>query len=572
MSKETAPKERNVPYHVYPRPAFRRDSFLCLNGKWDLSVEKNGAIEPLGKILVPFPPESPASGIERITKKGEVLHYSRTFSLPSGFRKDRILLHFGAADQRATVFVNGKEVCSHEGGYLPFGADVTDLLSPEENTLSVIVTDPLDKALPYGKQSKKPGGMWYTSVSGIWQTVWLESVPKRAIEKLEIRADLNGATVSVAGGEEKKKLILWGDGFAREYRFSGSQFRIDLPDGRLWTPETPHLYHVTVFSGEDRVESYFALREISVERCGGVPLICLNGAPYHFHGVLDQGYFPDGIFLPATPRGYTEDILQMKAHGFNMLRKHIKIEPALFYYECDRLGMAVFQDFVNNGKYSFFRDTVLPTLGIQKGIRVKRSQKEREAFLQTARKTQIHLMPYPSVLLYTVFNEGWGQFDADESYGYFRACDPTRLYDTTSGWFRETESDVDSRHIYFRKPNLPKPKDKPLFLSEFGGYSCKIASHADAKKRSYGYRFFRDATEWEDAVLELYEEGILPLAEKGLCATVFTQLSDVEGETNGLLTYDRIPKGNAARFASVSEKIRAAFGNFVNGLEKDETL
>ncbi len=561
-----------IPFHEYPRPAFRRDSFLCLNGKWDLEAERKGVRTSLGKILVPFPPESRLSGIGRITEKGDTLYYSRVFSLPEGFRKDRVLLHFGAVDQVARVFVNGKEVCEHVGGYLPFSADITDGLLDGENTLSVEVTDPLDEDLPYGKQSKKPGGMWYTPVSGIWQTVWLESVWEKAIENIEIRTDTKSAVIRVIGGENRKKLILWGEGFSREYRFEGEEIRLELPDGKLWTPETPYLYHVTVFSGKDRVESYFALREIHVEKRSGVPLICLNGKPYHFHGVLDQGYFPDGIFLPASPRGYTEDILQMKAHGFNMLRKHIKIEPAFFYYECDRLGMAVFQDFVNCGKYSFLRDTALPTLGIKKGIRVKRSKKAKEAFIQTALGTQKLLAPYPSVLLYTVFNEGWGQFDADKTYRLLRNEDPTRLYDTTSGWFSQKESDVDSHHIYFKKLKLPKGGEKPLFLSEFGGFACKIPSHSFIEKGEYGYRFFRKASDWEDAVIALYENQVLPLARQGLCATVLTQLSDVEEETNGLLTYDRIPKADASRFAEVGEKIRGAYEKFVCGLEKSEMM
>ena len=402
--------------------------------------------------------------------------------------------------------------------------------------------------------------------------MWLESVPKNPITALRIQTDLHNAHIRVLGGAEEKRLVVSGDGFAREYRFRGEQLTLNLPDGKPWTPETPHLYRITVFSGEDRVESYFALRTVTVERRGGVPLIFLNGKPYHFHGVLDQGYFPDGIFLPASSEGYRRDILQMKAHGFNMLRKHIKVEPQIFYYECDRLGMAVFQDFVNCGTYSFIRDTALPTMGIQTGIRAKRTEKMQHAFLENATGTQELLAPHPCVLLYTIFNEGWGQFSADELYERFRRQDPTRLYDSTSGWFRETKSDVDSRHVYFCEIELPEPDEKPLFLSEFGGYSFRLNDHAPSKQKAYGYRFFGDRKAWEDAVIELYEKEILPYAEKGLCATVLTQLSDVEGEVNGLLTYNRIPKGDASRFSEVAKKIRRAFENFADGLEKEETL
>ena len=321
----------------YPRPQLKRESFFCLNGLWRFAV--NG--EEKGDILVPYPPEAPLSGVDA-PEVGDQLTYEREFTLPEGFRKDRVILHFGAVDQNARVFLNGVPVAEHEGGYLPFSAEITPYLKKGENLLSVEVTDPLDPDLPYGKQSRKPGGMWYTPVSGIWQTVWLESVPEEyvkaidftieentvtiavdGVEAITITADTKSARIRIQGGEDKKKLILSCDGFAEEYRFEGEEILLQIPNGKLWTPETPHLYRITVFSGKDRVESYFALREISVEKRGGIPLICLNGNPYHFHGVLDQGYFSDGIFLPAEAEEYERDILRMKGLGFNLLRKHI---------------------------------------------------------------------------------------------------------------------------------------------------------------------------------------------------------------------------------------------------------
>ncbi len=565
LSLKTAYEENlnpsEIPFSDYPRPGMRRDSYLCLNGLWDFSVEKYGKTSRKKKILVPFPPESRLSGIgEKIGEKDTLL-YSRSFSLPEGFFKERVLLHFGAVDQYAEIYLNEKKVGENEGGYLPFSFDITSFLKEGENLLSLRVKDPLDQNLPYGKQTKKPGGMWYTPVSGIWQTVWLESTAKNYIRELKISTTEKEAVICVSGGEVRKKLILHGFGKAEEYSFEGDRITLPFPEGKLWTPEEPNLYYFTLLSGEDRVESYFALRRISVENAGGTPVLCLNGKPYYFHGVLDQGYFSDGIFLPATSEGFREDILRMKKMGFNMLRKHIKLEPEIFYWECDRLGMAVFQDMINNGKYSFLRDTALPTLGIKKGIRVKRSKREKEAFLKTSLEIQKKLYNHPSVLYYTIFNEGWGQFDADLCYDILKKEDPSRIYDATSGWFFETKSDVESHHIYFKKLKLPFSGHRPLILSEFGGYACKIQGHSFLEKGEYGYRFFKKAEEWEKSLADLYEKEVLPLVKKGLCATVLTQLSDVEEETNGLITYDRkVIKGNRETFSSVAKKIKEAFG------------
>ncbi len=553
--------QTNVPFYEYPRPDMKRDSYFCLNGIWNLRI---GTEE--SKILVPYPPESPLSGVGKRIEKDAVLIYSRLFSLPQGFEKERTLLHFGAVDQTAKVFLNGSFLGEHEGGYLPFSFDITDHLKKGENLLEVCATDPLSLDLPYGKQCRRPHGMWYTPVSGIWQTVWLESVPANAIKRVLVSVDLDSAHIEVQGGQEKKKLILWGDRFAREYTFFGDKISLSLPDGHLWTPEDPYLYRFAILSGDDRVESYFALRTVEVKKHRGQRVICLNGLPRYFHGVLDQGYFPEGIFLPKDPSGYEKDILAMKSCGFDLLRKHIKIEPSIFYYACDRLGMLVFQDHVNAGGYSFLRDTVLPTLGIKRHIRVHRSEKMKQAFLAQALSVQDHLRSHPSVLLYTVFNEGWGQFDADLCYQKLKKDDPTRLFDTTSGWFYEKESDVDSHHIYFKIPRLTVKKERPCILSEFGGYSLSVPDHSFAGKSRWGYRFFRDKASWEKAMLSLYEEGVLPLAKKGLCATVLTQLSDVEGEENGLLTYDRaVLKANAPAFSRMAQRIREAFDQFISG-------
>ena len=544
----------------YPRPQMKRDSYLSLVGAWSLSVQKRGVRTPLGQIRVPFPPESPLSGIERTLKKGEEWVYETTFTLPNDFCKDRVLMHFGAIDQVAQVSLNGKAVGSHTDGYLPFTLDVTDTLKSGENTLAVIVSDPLDHTLPWGKQCKKRGGMWYTPTSGIWQPVWLESVVENAFTALKVTPTLTSVTVETAGGGNEKTLTLHTPDGDRVYRYTGECFVLNVENPILWSPENPHLYSFTLSDGHDTVASYFALRTVGLQTVNGRAYLTLNEKPYFFHGLLDQGYYPDGIYLPASPDGYRFDIAQMKALGFNMLRKHIKIEPAVFYYECDRQGMVVFQDMVNNGDYHFILDTALPTVGLKKGIAHRASRAQKEAFERAAHATIDLLYSHPSVCYYTIFNEGWGQYaDADRVYEELRSHDPTRIWDTASGWFRTKKSDVQSEHVYFKKVDLPFT-DRPLVLSEFGGYSCKLPEHSFNLDKTYGYRFFTDLRAYEDALDALYRDEILPLAAKGLSAAVLTQVSDVEDETNGLLTYDRrVLKVTPARMRALSADLYRAF-------------
>ncbi|MBO5270099.1 MAG: glycoside hydrolase family 2 [Clostridia bacterium] len=558
---ESARGTDELPFSAYPRPQMKRDSYLCLNGTWNLTVKakKNGETVYNGEILVPFPPESRLSGVTCAVTPGDLLLYSRTFTLPEGFIRHRVLLHFGAVDQSAVVFVNGKIAGSHRGGYLPFSLDVTDLLCDGENRLAVNVLDPLDRTLPYGKQRKKRGGMWYTPISGIWQTVWLESVPAHAITSLRITPTLETVTVAVGGGESDKTITVETDGAPLSVPFRGESITLRIPSPKPWTPEEPHLYRFTVTSGEDSVASYFALRTVSSETVNGVPRLLLNGKPYFFHALLDQGYFSDGIYLPATEEGYTNDILTMKRCGFNTLRKHIKIEPECFYYDCDRLGMIVFQDMVNNGDYSFFLDTALPTVGIKRGMPSRMKKQSRIEFLRAAEETLAHLYNHPSICYYTVFNEGWGQFDSDRVYRMLKTMDETRIYDATSGWFHGKESDVQSEHVYFKPVRLRMHKERPTVLSEFGGYSCMIKEHAFCPEKPYGYRYFEEQAAFEDALVALYENEILPAVRQGLSAAVLTQVSDVEDETNGLLTYDRqVLKVSEERMQKIAEKLRRA--------------
>ena len=510
------------PWADHPAPRMKRENWHSLDGVWTLDGKP---------IRIPFPPQSQLSGWQG--EVGDELHYSTSFTRPASMKDGRVILHFGAVDQIAEVSLNGAALGRHEGGYLPFSFDVTDRLTDGDNLLTVTAIDRLDRRYPYGKQTRKPKGMWYTPVSGIWQTVWLEGVPDLYIRSLTVTPDLTGADVTVEGVEGFSVTV---DG--KRFDFSGTSGRIDVDAPHLWTPDDPHLYPMTVTAGEDRVESYFALRTVTVEDRGGINRVCLNGEPVFLHGVLDQGYFRDGIFTPCEPAEYERDVLRMKELGFNLLRKHIKVEPEYFYHACDKLGMLVMQDMVNSGSYSFLRDTALPTLGIKRMRDDRKAPDGRQAFfLAHMEDTVRHLYSHPSIVAWTVFNEGWGQFRADEAYDRLKSLDPTRLADATSGWFAQSRSDFDSEHIYFRTVEL-KPGVRPMLLSECGGFTLDQADHTDDHK-TYGYGKCRDEFELTLRVVHMYREMVLPAIPRGLCGCVYTQLSDVEGEINGLYTYDR---------------------------------
>ncbi len=543
---------RDCPHGYYPRPSLCRESYMSLNGEWDFGIGKSEVYEE--KILVPFPPESALSGVMKSHRQGELLYYRKDVKMPEKFNTGRLILHFGAIDQEAEVYVNETLVAKRLGGYIPFSSDITDYVSGDEFSLRVVVRDDLDIKYPYGKQTNKRGGMWYTPVSGIWQSVWLESVSSEYIKSLKYTPIPGGVRLSLTGVSGDARVTIEESGEV----FLSKSGMVDIcPENpKLWSPDVPNIYNVIIEAGEDRVKSYFAIREVSVKEIDGVNRICLNGEPFVFNGLLDQGYYPDGLFLPATEAGYLDDIKLAKSLGFNMLRKHIKIEPEIFYYLCDVTGIAVFQDMINNGDYSFFRDTALPTIGFQK-LNDKNMHKDKEGraiFERTMIETAELLYNHPSIVYYTIFNDGWGQFSSDEMYEKLRAVDSTRIIDSTSGWFRRNASDVDSRHIYF-KPLKPKKLDgRPLVISEFGGYSLRIDGHLFGDG-NYGYKQFKDSVEFEDAVIGLYKNEVLPLVLAGASAFVYTQVSDVEDETNGLVTYDReIVKVNIEKFREVISK------------------
>lgn len=546
----------------YPRPQLRRDSFFPLNHGWTL----NGR-----PIRVPWPPQAPLSSWRR--EVGDVLRYETAFALPEDFLPQgcRARLHFGAVDQVAEITVNGVPLARHEGGYLPFSVDITAVLRAGENRLEVKAVDTLSHDYPYGKQHKRPHGMWYTPVSGIWQPVWLEAVPERGeVAALRLTPDLHGVTIEAdTGGEDFAVAVPLENGRVLTAAGKGT-LRLNIPEPHLWSPEDPYLYTLTIATPTDKVESYFALRSVDTQEINGHSRLCLNGKPVFLHGVLDQGYFEDGLFLPNDPEEYDQDVLRMKELGFNTLRKHVKIEPEAFYYACDRLGMLVVQDMVNSGGYDYIRDTVIPTFVSKRRNDVDRGggMLRKSFFERHCLDSVAHLYNHPCVVGWTIFNEGWGQYDSDRIYRMLKPTDPTRFFMSTSGWFAQRESDVQSEHVYFNSRVLEGTKPgKFLFLSECGGFSRRVEGHVAKDRKNYGYgEQARSSEELTQRIQGMYDEMVLPSIPRGLCGCVYTQLSDVEGETNGLYTYDRRVckvSGQAMRAiaASVKQELAKAVEN-----------
>lgn len=550
-------KSYNTNWNNYPRPQLKRANFKILNGFWKLNAQK---------IIVPFPPQSKLSEYsDNITDN---LVYEYDFDMPESFTLKRTLIHFGAVDQIAEVWLNDNLIGRHEGGYLPFSFDITEFINPHNNKLIIKVTDSLSTDYPYGKQSQKRGGMWYTPISGIWQTVWLENVPEQYIHNIIITPDKNGVTVKCIGINNFKAIVeLENDTLT--LASPTDTLYINFSDavsdnGKnitpcLWTMNNPYLYNMTIISDEDKIETYFALRTIEILDIKGVQRVCLNGEPIFLHGVLDQGYYEDGIYLPKEAAEYERDIIRMKELGFNTLRKHIKIEPEVFYYYCDKHGMLVMQDMVNNGHYSFLKDTALPTIGLRKRNDRKKNTRDefrREIFKKHMIDTIQQLYNHPCIICYSIFNEGWGQFESDKMYELAKSTDSTRLYDTTSGWFAHIKSDFDSEHIYFITRKL-HPKKRPMLLSECGGYTYKIEGHCFNPDKSYGYGTCKNASELTDRIISMYHKMVLPAIPDGLCGCIYTQLSDVEDEINGFYTYDRaLCKVDSKKLLDLSEEIR----------------
>ena len=569
--------DREHPLPEYPRPQLRRNSYLNLNGIWEYAItktaEKPAAMQ--GEIVVPFSPETPLSGVGHILQPDEYLWYRRSVTLPEGFfRGGRLLLHFGAVDQCCTVWVNGQEAGSHTGGYLPFALDVTELIEGDAFTLELRVTDPTDTgSLSRGKQRLKNTGIWYTPQSGIWQTVWMECVPENYLRSLRItpKPEENAVHIRLEADDPAMAAVtICRDGgiIAEGQTDENGESTLTIPaeELRLWSPENPFLYDAAItLAGGDKVESYFGMRAFGIGKDEkGLPRLLLNGKPYFQNGLLDQGYWSDGYYTGPSDEALIHDIAEMKRLGFNMLRKHIKVEPLRWYYHCDRLGMLVWQDMMNGGEsYSPLSIYVFSNLG----LRVKDDRYRYFSRSDEAGRTHYYeelgqmidlLYNTVSLALWVPFNEGWGQFDALKAAEFIRKRDDTRPIDHASGWYDQGGGDIKSIHWYFRPYHHKQPpkEQRPICLTEYGGYNCAVPGHCWGEGAEFGYKKIADPAEFNRAFQKLMEEQIIPAKERGLAAAVYTQVSDVEGERNGLLTYDRkVCKANEAIFRAVNAKL-----------------
>jgi hypothetical protein len=577
-----------IPLPEYPRPQLVRDSYLTLNGRWQYAITPtpaSGANPPLawdGDILVPYSPEAALSGVGRRLLPGETLWYRRALAAPAGFAAEgqRILLHFGAVDQDCEVLIDGAPIGGNRGGYWPFALDATDrLLDGTEHELVVAVRDESDAGFrSRGKQSLKPGGIWYAPQSGIWQSVWMEAVPAARIERLGFRTVLADGSIEVTvhttapdSAPLDVGIEVAADGVvvARASGTSGQPVSLRIPQPRLWTPEDPFLYDVTVVTADDSVRSYTGMRTVAVAPdAKGMPRLLLNGEPYFHAGVLDQGYWPDGLYTPPSDEAFVRDIQTMKDLGFTMLRKHIKIEALRWYHHCDRLGMLVWQDLVNGGRH--YRPIVI-TAPVLTPLRLddrrhrafgRQDAEGREEFRDELVRTVELLSPSPSIVCWVPFNEGWGQFDALDAVERIRRIDPDRVVDHASGWHDQGGGDLRSLHVYFRSIRARRSwgrDGRAVVISEYGGYSLRIAGH-EHSDREFGYRRLRTAAAFTAAFEHLHRREVLPAIERGLSAIVYTQVADVEDELNGLLTADRsVTKADGRRVRAVLAELEAEF-------------
>lgn len=532
-----------------PRIQFKRHDSQLLGGAWVLNGQPIGA---------PWDYKT----------SEEELCYEHSFTLGNIFKNEnvRTLLHFEAVDQICEVFLNGVRIGRHEGGYLPFSFDISDASFHGENRLRVEVRDTLDPELPYGKQSKKPRGRWHTPVSGIWQPVWLEAVPRNdELRGIRITPDLKGIDLEIDTDADRVDIFVSSPHISFRVATLDKKLRIDVPDPRLWSPDSPYLYDIFLNTDTDRVQSYFALRTVSIENIDGYMRFCLNGKPLFLHGVLDQGFWGSGAYLPASYRDYMQEAQAIKALGFNCVRKHVKIENEAFYYFCDYTGLLVIQDMVNSGRYSFLRDTALPMLfGSRIGFRISDALRKgsgsarRKRYEEDLKQTIEHLYNHPCVVGYTLFNEGWGQFETDRMYDAAKALDPTRFIDSASGWFAGKKSDVQSEHIYFRSRRLRAEfSDRFLLLSECGGYTRPM----EGQMQESGNKYARGDAESAEALTEklesMYGRMVIPSIAAGLCGCIYRQNADFEDETDGLYSSDRqLCKVDAERMLCIAESLK----------------
>lgn len=550
------------PLPAYPRPQMVRDSWTNLNGPWDYSILEKGSPKPNsfhGKITVPYPVESYLSGVRKPVGAEKELWYHREFQISNAQRKGRVLLHFGAVDWEAEVFINGKSVGKHQGAYDPFSFDITEYLNKgQKQNLIVRVWDPTDDGpQPRGKQVNRPRGIWYTPVTGIWQTVWMEFVPDNYISGLIITPDWDmGAfeiqpKINVGRGDFKLKVSAFEKGnlVGQAEASIGKTIILEFKDPKSWTPEHPHLYdfQITLLSGNklvDEVRSYGALRKIAISYDeNGMQRLALNGETLFQYGPLDQGWWPDGLYTAPTDEALLFDIEKTKELGFNMIRKHVKVEPARWYYHCDRLGMLVWQDMPSGDMGNVWE----PKPGIyRKGMDKDRSAESEAIFKKEWKAIIDAFYHFPSIIVWVPFNEAWGQFKTKEITAWTQEYDPSRLVNSASGGNFELEGnklvgDIFDVHNY-PDPVMPSPelfgKVNILVLGEYGGLGLPVEGHTWQEKDNWGYQSFKNEVElWSRYQVLIRDLKIL--IPKGLAAAVYTQTTDVEVEVNGLMTYDR---------------------------------
>lgn len=534
----------------YPRPQLVRKSYMSLCGLWNYKIQKDDTL-PInydGKINVPYSPEATLSGVNKTVMPDDFLFYNLKIELPNDLVNDKLFIHFGAVDQICDLFINNQYVGSHEGGFLPFAFDIKAFVLSNQIDITLRVKDYSDTQYhARGKQRIKRGGIWYTAQAGIYMPVWLEGVSNDYIENIIItpNIDLNEVVLNIKSSA-KEALI---DIFDSKLRVNTNvDIHIKVSKMILWSPENPHLYYFKASTNHDEVTSYFAMRKFSlVKDDAGITRLGLNNKPYFMKGLLDQGYYQDGLLTPRDDKDYIDDIMLAKNLGFNTLRKHIKIESLRFYYHCDRLGMIVWQDFVNGGgKYNLFTIGLPVITGLHHHdthykMFARTDEIGRQKALQEFVATIKLLYNVPSIALWTIFNEGWGQFDSKMVYQELLKSDNTRIYDHASGWHDQGISDTKSLHVYFKRVKMPKAKaikGRAIILSECGGYSLKTTNHMFSNK-AFGYKKLNSREALEKEYAKFIKRDILPNIPKGLSAFIYTELSDVEDELNGFVTYDR---------------------------------
>lgn len=534
------------PLPEYPRPQLVRSDWQNLNGLWEYAICPISENEPQtwnGEILVPYPVESVLSGVKKAVGEENALWYRRSFELENTWEGKQILLNFGAVDWETTVWVNGNEIGGHRGGYDAFSFDITEALKRGSNEIVLRVWDPADKGYqPRGKQVSNPGGIWYTSVTGIWQTVWLEPVEEAHIQSLKITTDIDESLLTLAiassGNSENQRVqirVKDGEEIVLDAEsLASDKIEISLDeDIKLWSPDSPYLYdlEITLFENDDKVDqvtSYFGMRKISVEKDEkGINRLFLNNAPLFHHGPLDQGWWPDGLYTAPTDDALRYDIEVTKQLGFNMARKHVKIEPARWYYWCDKLGLMVWQDMPSGDKYIRSHDPD-----------IVRTEESAAQFKHELKRMIDGFYNHPSIVMWVPFNEGWGQFETEAITAWIKEYDSTRLVNSASGWADRKVGDVHDIHSYPGPAAPPNEPNRAAVLGEYGGLGLPVLEHSWRKEKNWGYRGYKNAEQLTDAYENLCRK-LQPLIQTGLAAAVYTQTTDVEIEVNGLMTYDR---------------------------------